>query len=145
MTSGAIDIFCFAIDSLCFAIDILCFAIDILCFYFLSWHLMLLIFSAFYAPKRMYLRWSARVAQFLFNQSCQFSPFWLLAERYNGEEWFTIYIASCTLWGYIINSYYTIIITIISYYNNYSNWLSQREHNWHTFWAVCSLLLNTSS
>ena len=27
----------------------------------------------------MYLRWSARVAQFLFNQACQFSPFWLYA------------------------------------------------------------------
>ena len=26
---------------------------------------------------RLYLRWSARVAQFLFNQLCQFSPFWL--------------------------------------------------------------------
>ena len=27
--------------------------------------------------KRMYLKWRARVAQFLFNQACQFSSFWL--------------------------------------------------------------------
>ena len=27
--------------------------------------------------RRMYLRWSARVAQFLVNQACQFSHFWL--------------------------------------------------------------------
>ena len=36
--------------------------------------------------RRMYLRWSARMAQFLFIQAWQFSPFWLTGVRYYGEQ-----------------------------------------------------------
>ena len=92
--------------------------------------------------RRIYLRWSARVAQFLFNQACQFSPFiyigWLAA-RHNGERWLAVSCshivpqASCILGGCIYNTSYI------------SNWFSHRVLNWHTFKAVCSLLLNTSS
>ena len=43
-------------------------------------------------PRRMYLRWRARVAQFLSNQACQFSPlsFGWLAVRYNGKQWLAV-------------------------------------------------------
>ena len=89
--------------------------------------------------RRMYLRWSARVAQFLFNQACQFSPFWLTGCTPQRRtligclfQPITVPQASCTLGGCIL-------------IHPPSNWFSQRVLNWHTFWAVCSVLLNTSS
>ena len=62
--------------------------------------------------RRMYLRWSARVAQFLFNQACILSLFWLTGCPLQRR----------TMIGFLI----------------------QRLLNWLTFWAVCSLLFNTS-
>ena len=34
-------------------------------------------------PRRMYLRWSAHVAQFLSKQACQFNSLWLIAWLYS--------------------------------------------------------------
>ena len=61
--------------------------------------------------RRMYWIWSARVAQFLFNQVCQFSPnFGWLAERYitTNNDWHIVPQASYSL--FLMYFYYILLV-----------------------------------
>ena len=69
---------------------------------------------------RMYLRWSARVAQLLLNQSCQFILFWLTGCTLQREQWLAV---SSSHKPVALYKNLFLMHPLI-------NWFSQRVLNW---------------